>query len=184
MEFQSCHNTLIEIEQLGFQVTWKFINIGLHGNAKIPVQISYDDLFEYLDNLLERNIEEIDDIISIWCERDDIIEVDKLLESLSEKEVQDAFFESRKWRAYQLKKILDNVKQDCLQGLLEMMEFWLPMKDEKECPHVFPQNSGDGSSVQQYFSQTMYDFLIQKNRIWLEKEISSIIEKESCCLLL
>jgi len=180
MEFQSCHNTLIEVEQLGFQVTWKFINIGLHGNEKIPVQISYNELFEYLDNLLERNIEESDNIISIWCEQDDIIEVDKLLESLTEQEAQDVFFESRKWRAYQLKKILDNVKQDCLQGLLEMMEFWLPMKDEKECPHVFPQNNDDGLSVQQYFSQTMYEFLIQKNRSWLEKEILTIIKKESC----
>lgn len=179
MEFQSCHNTLIEIEQMGFQVTWKFINIGLHGNAEIPVQISYNELFEYLDNLLERNIEEIDDIISIYCEREDSIEVDKLLKTLSEQELQDTFFESRKWRAYRLKKILDNVNQDCLQGLMEMMEFWLPMKNEKECPHVFPQNNGNELSVQQYFTQTMYEFLIQRNRNWLEKEISAIIDRES-----
>ena len=38
-----------------------------------------------------------------------------------------------------IKKILENVNQDCLQGLMEMMEFWLPMKNEKECPMFFPR---------------------------------------------
>lgn len=179
MESQSYHNALIEIEKIGFRVTWKFINIGLHGMSGISIQISYYDLFEYLDTLLERNIEEIDDVITLICEREDNFEVDKLLQCLAEQEPQDLSFELRKWRVYLLKRILDNENQDYLQGLLEWMKFWLPMKDEKDCPHIFPQNRDNELSIQQYFTKTMYEFLLQTNRSWLENEISNIIRRES-----
>lgn len=179
MEVQSYHNALIEIEKIGFRVTWKFIDIGLHGMSGIPIQISYHDLFEYLEILLERNSEEINDVITLFSEREDNFEVDKLLQCLAEQELQDLSYELRKWRVYLLKRILDNENQDFLQGLLELMEFWLPMKDKKECPHIFPQNRDNERSIQQYFTKTMYEFLLQTNCSWLENEISNIIRRES-----
>jgi len=179
MEFQSCRNILLEVENMGFKVTWKFIDIGVYGNEWISSQMSHDELFEYFDIILEREMEKIDDIITLFCVREDDNAVDNVLRDLAEREAQNMSIELRKWRAYLLKKILDNANQDCLQGLLELMEFWLPMKDETNCPHVFPQNSDKGVSTQQYFTKSMYKFLLQKNRNWLEEEIDNIINDES-----
>ena len=69
--------------------------------------------------------------------------------------------------------LLDNAKNR-LQGLLELMEFWLPIKDEVDCPHVFPENTGNKEAVHNYFTETMYIYLINENQMWIEKEIKKI----------
>lgn len=37
MGFQLCHNILVETEQIGFRITWKFISIGLYGYDRIKL---------------------------------------------------------------------------------------------------------------------------------------------------
>lgn len=178
MESLSCRNLLEEVEKMGFLVTWKFINIGLYGTDKIPIQISYDEVFEYFDNLLSKNEGYIDEIIDLICEKDDKWKVDALLKSFAKLEPTEETFEERKWRAYLLKKIIDNGYRDYLQGLLEFMEFWITMGVEEDCPHIFPEKNSTDNSVQQYFTQTMYNFLRERNLEWLNKEIVQIIAKE------
>ena len=174
MGFQLCRNILSEIEQMGFRITWKFISIGLFGCKEIENQISYDEMFEYLDILLEKEDEAFDDIITLLCVKNNEFELELLIKELADNDQSEYAFELHKWRVCLLKKILDNKNEDALQGLLELMEFWLPIKDEVDCPHVFPENTGNKEAVHNYFTETMYIYLINENQMWIEKEIKKI----------
>ena len=105
-------------------------------------------------------------------------ELDAIIKELANSEQSEFAFELHKWRICFLKKILDNKNEDVLQGLLELMEFWLPIKDELECPHIFPKNDGNNDSVHKYFTETMYTYLINKNQVWIENEIEKIRKAE------
>lgn len=178
MGFQLCHNILAEAEQIGFRITWKFISIGLYGYKEMEQQISYDEMFEYFDMLLENESEKFDDIITLLCVKNSEFELDAIIKELASSEQSEFAFELHKWRICLLKKILDNKNEDVLQGLLELMEFWLPIKDEVECPHIFPKNDGNKDSVHKYFTETMYTYLINKNQVWIENEIERIRKAE------
>ena len=56
------------------------------------------------------------------------------------------------------------------------MDFWVSMGNPDDCPQTFP--SSDNKSVQDYFTQASYEFNLNKNREWLNKEIQSIIKLE------
>jgi len=43
------------IEDMGFKVSWKSIAIELFGSDKIPIQLTYTDLFDYLDKRLNNH---------------------------------------------------------------------------------------------------------------------------------
>ena len=178
MGFQLCHNILEEAEQIGFRITWKFISIGLYGYKEMEQQISYDEMFEYFDMLLENESEKFDDIITLLCVKNNEFELDTIIKELANSEHSEFAFELHKWRIYLLKKILDNKNEDVLQGLLELMEFWLPIKDEVECPHIFPKNDGNKDSIHKYFTETMYTYLMNKNQVWIENEIEKIRKAE------
>lgn len=48
-------NRLNTIEDMEFKVSWKLIAIGLFGSDKIPIQLTYTDLFDYLDKRLNNH---------------------------------------------------------------------------------------------------------------------------------
>ena len=167
-------NKLNMLTNMGFRISWKLVNIGLYGYDEIPVLLTHDEVLEYLDMLLTDITEQTDNIISLICEKDNITEFDKLLKKFASGDSSNIIIQKRKWRAYLLKKLIDNSSEDFLQGLLELMEFWILMGKPDDCPQTFP-NSNDTVSIQDYFTQSTYELLMQKNYAWLNKEISDIV---------
>lgn len=168
-------NKLCVLKNLGFKISWNLIVIGLYGNGEIPPSITHLDVVDYLDGLVTDINEQTDNIIALICEKEDCTKFDRLLKELASKDDSNIAIQKRKWRAYLLKKLIDNINEDSLQGLLELMEFWISMGKPDNCPQTFP-NSDNKKSIQEYFTQASYEFNLNKNRDWLNKEIQSIVE--------
>lgn len=163
---------------MGFEISWKLIDIGLFGDNEIPALLTHNDVVEYLDSLLTNINEQTDNIIALICEKDDYMEFDRYLKKFVSEDNSDTVIQKRKWRAYLLKTLINNISEDCLQGLLELMEFWISMGKHDDCPQIFP-SSDNKESMQDYFTQPSYSFIVDKNRVWLSKEIAAIIKLEN-----
>lgn len=170
-------NKLCVLKKMGFKISWNLIAIGLYGNDEIPPSITHRDVVDYLDSLLTDIDEQTDNIIALICEKEDYTKFDVLLKKLANEDNSNIAVEKRKWRAYLLKNLIDNINEDCLQGLLELMDFWVSMGNPDDCPQTFP--SSDNKSVQDYFTQASYEFNLNKNREWLSEEIQSIVKLET-----
>lgn len=170
-------NKLYVLKNMGFKISWKLIEMGLLGIDEIPPSIVHLDVVEYLDGLLTGINGQTDDIITLICERDDSTRFNILLKELASKDSADVVVQKRKWRACLLKSLIDNIDGDCLQGLLELMEFWVSMGRPSDCPQTFP-SSDKKELVQEYFTQASYESNLSRNREWLDKEILSIVKLE------
>lgn len=170
-------NKLCVLKNLGFKISWNLIAIGLYGNGEIPPLITHLDVVDYLDSLLTDINEQTDNIIALICEKEDRTNFDRLFKELASEDNSNIVVQKRKWRAYLLKILTDNINEDGLQGLLELMEFWVSMGKPDNCPQTFP-NSDNKKSIQEYFTQASYEFNLNKNREWLNEEIQSIVKLE------
>lgn len=167
-------NKLYVLENWGFKITWRLIQIGAKGLCEIPAMLTRDEILGYLIDSLNNIDDQTDNVISLICE-DNPIEFDKVLDKFAENDRCDLGVQKRKWRAYLLQTLLDSLSRDPLQGLLELIEFWLAMGKPENCPHVFPTNT---TVAKDYFTEATYNSLIKMNREWLNKEINEIIELE------
>lgn len=192
MDIQINHNKLNQLKNMGFKIPWKLISIGLHGCDRIPVLLCLDEILEYLDSLLIKVDEQTDDIISLICEKDDPMKFDSLIKKFADNDESDTEVQIRKWRVYMLNNLLENISEDCLQGLLELIEFWLAMGETNDGPQellelvefwVTMGGANDSSfdfstKAKEYFSKESYDFLVERNYKWLNQEISDIISSD------
>lgn len=170
-------NKLCALEKMGFKISWNLIAIGLFGDDEIPPLITRSNVVEYLDSLLIGISEQTDNIIALICEEENPAKFDSVLRKLASEDASDIAIQKRKWRACLLKNLIDNINQDYLQGLLELVEFWVSMGKPDDCPQTFP-NSDNKKSVQDYFTQASYEFCVGKNRRWLDEEVLSIVKLE------
>lgn len=164
-------NKINEIIKMGFKITWRVIVIGLLGESYILPQLSRDDVFEYLDNLLIVETVETDKIITLISERDDLIKSNELIACFARIEDSDLELQLRKWRAFLLQRILDNVKDDFMQGLLALTEFWVSVGMPSDGPHEFPNRHNVSTG---YFTKETFVRLRNKNERWLMTEIQII----------
>lgn len=166
-------NKLKEIADLGLNVTWQVIAIGLFGKEYIVKQLSREEMFEYLDDQLNVETKETNKIIQLICEKENDWKADKLLLSFVETEKADVTLQLRKWRVYLLKKTLNHISPDCLRGLLELNEFWASVGFPDDSPHIIPGNP-PSLTIQEYYTQDMFDYLLKRNNLWAVKEINDI----------
>ena len=169
-------NKLNIMKNMGFRISWKLINIGLFGYDEIPVVLTRGDVLEYLYSSLNESNEQTDDIIKLICEEDNYTKFDNIIKEFANKDDTLPSIQKRKWRAYLLKSIIDNLTNDYTQDLLELMEFWESMGHPGDCPHPYPT---DEKSMYYYFTKEMYEFGVNKNKEWLNQEIIIIINLES-----
>lgn len=170
-------NKLLVLKKMGFKISWNLIVIGLYGHDEIQPLITRLDIVNYLDSMLTDVDEQTDNMIALICEKDDNTKFDKLLEEFASRDNSNIDIQKRKWRAYLLKNLIDNISEDSLQGLLELMDFWVSMGIQPNCPQAFP-NSNNKKSIQEYFTQASYEFYLNKNREWLDEEIQNVIKLE------
>lgn len=171
-------NKLYVLKELGFRISWKLLAIGLYGIDEIPPSITRIDITNYLEDSLTEINEQTDNMVALICEKDDFEKFDKLLKKLASQDTTDSVIQKRKWRVCLLKTVINNINDDWLQGLLELMEFWISMGRPEDCPMLFPSNDNK-KSVQKFYTQASYDLNLSRNRKWLNEEIAKILKAES-----
>lgn len=171
-------NKLFVLKNMGFKISWKLIAVGLFGCDEIEPIVTHFDVIDYLDCLLTTVNEQSNDAVELFCEKDDIIKFDVVLKKFASKDTADVVIQKRKWRACLLESLLKNLSQDCLQGQLELMEFWVKMGKPNNCPQDFPK-SKNKKAIQNYFTKESYELYVSKSEYWLRKEIASIIKLET-----
>lgn len=169
-------NKLNLLKSLGFKISWKLIKIGLYGYMEIPILLTYDDIHQYLIEVLCDNTCETDKIVSLILEKENHCEFDKILNNLEKEDKSDITIQIRKWKVYLLKSILDNSNQDYFQGILEFMKYWTIIYPHMNSPMIFPDEK---ISKEEYFTKSTYDYIFNLNRMWFEQEILNIIKAET-----
>lgn len=171
-------NKLKFFDEMGLNVTWKLIYIGLIGQDEIPPILSYSEIVEYLYEILGTDNSNLktDQIVSIVCEKDNAEKGCKILKGFCDVEKTDAMIQKQKWLLYMLNGELDKIGVDYLQGILQLWMFWYPIRNTITSPISFPEKDND---IQRYFSQTTYDELILTSRKWIETTRRSIINAEN-----
>lgn len=171
-------NGLKTLLNMGFKITWNLIYIGLHGLDEIPVQISFSDVVEYIKEQIGAEPSQTDAMAALLCEKDDEDKFNKVLQELSLNDYSDPSIQKRKWRAYMLKKIIENGNEDYFMTMLALIEFWCAMGTPDGCPLTYPV-PGDKESAKNFFTHSSYTVAMTANRTWLDREISDIITMES-----
>jgi len=166
------------LKNMGFKISWKLISIGLFGYDEIPILLNHNDVIEHLNDLLTNIDNPTDNIIALFIEKDNLAKFNTVLTEFASKDNSDIDLQKRKWRVYILKNTIDNISKDCLQGMLELMEFWISFGLPEDCPQSFP-NKDSIESIQSYFTEDSYKFNLEKNIEWIEKETLSIIKSEN-----
>ncbi len=169
-------NRLNFIGNSGLKVTWKLIDIGLHGEDEIPALLMRDEITEYLKSSINSINEQTDNAVALICEGDNPAEFDKLLKRLSREENSNGAIQKRKWRICLLKELLDGIGEDYFQGLLAITEFWSQMGKLENSLDIFPKNK---DALQNYFTLSTFKSVMDKNISWLKEEISIIAESEN-----
>ena len=169
-------DTIRKLKDMGFIITWKLIEIGLSGRDEIPVLLWKEDVLEYLDYLLSDINDQNDVAIELICNKEEPERFNNIIKRLAANEKSDVTIQKRKWRAYMVKSLIDNKNSDFFEGLIDLEIFWINiMHWPDDCPLSFPINRKD---VQDYYCQSSYDICVEKTRIWLKKEIPTIIDME------
>ena len=168
---------LFVLENMGFRVTWKLLMIGLIGENQIPQTITQADIIEYLESSLVIEDEQVDNKILLICEKDSFKRFVDILKKFASLDGSDASIQKRKWRAFLLKELLDDISKESIRGMLELIEFWVTMGSPTDCPMTLPCCETQ-NSIANYFTEASYNNNIRKNRKWLEEEVSQIIKLE------
>lgn len=169
-------NALVFMRSLGLKIFWKLIAVGLYGDGGTPAELTRQEVLDFLDLCLTQEGPQTDRIVSILCERNDHDAMDAKLKEFAALDGSDLSLQKRKWRACRLSCLLEELGADPLQGLLALMEFWLPARDT-DCPLTFPRKDGS-PSPEEYFTSSNYDAMVQRNRAWLSEEIAEIRQAE------
>ena len=130
-------NALVFLRSIGLKIFWKLIAVGLYGDGGTPAELARQEVLDFLNLCLTQEGPQTDRIVSILCERNDHDAMDAKIKGLAALDGSDLSLQKRKWRAYRLTRLLETLSADPLQGLLALMEFWLPARDA-DCPLTFP----------------------------------------------
>ena len=158
-----------DIKELNFKITWKLLYRGILNN-----QLTTEDIVEYAMKQLEKGDDrmEICELSGLRdSEIDDILDI---LNDLANEENSQSEIEERKLRAAIVRNAL-NVKHDnCIDGLMELTELWVGLGYPKDYPHIF-QGKDNNITPLDYYTDENYNYLYEKNRRWLEKEINFLV---------
>lgn len=176
MEYKLCRNNLELLLQLGFKIYWTTVKVGYYGYDYLPPQLTANDICQFALNKL--NFNDADELVArLACAENDKTEFENILDRLTQNENVSFETQLRKWIILLLFRRLETLSNDYTEGLVQLTEFWISLDLPDNCPHTI-QGRNNCLSPKEYYTQAMYDILKEKNRNWLENEISEIIALE------
>ena len=155
-------NALVFLRSIGLKIFWKLIAVGLYGDGGTPAELARQEVLDFLNLCLTQEGPQTDRIVSILCEGNDYEAMDAKIKGFAALDGSDLSLQYSRSSAAPMDMVL--------------MEFWLPARDT-DCPLTFPRKDGS-PSVEEYFTRSNYNAMVQRNRAWLSEEISEIQRAE------
>lgn len=158
-----------DIKELNFTITWRLLYRGI-----LKKQLGIEDVVEYAIEQLEKGNDRIE-----ICELagggdsdlDDLLNI--LYELVNEENSQDEF-EDRKLRAVIVNNYLKDKNNNCIDGLMGLTDLWMELGYPSDSPHII-QGKDNNISPIEYYTDDNYNYLYEKNRKWLKKEIAFLL---------
>ncbi len=172
MVYQSYDNKLKKISKMGFRITWNLINVGLKQYDSLQQQINYEDVFDYIKEVICLGKEIEEKFLAVLIHEGDIQETKKAIENNRVGENTSEKFEMRKWRALELNELLTNNKEHPSLLVTRLYDFWLSFAFLDDSFKMHPKESVD------FLSRSNRD-VINYHIEWLKNEISDILSTES-----
>ncbi|HBC31433.1 MAG TPA: DUF2247 domain-containing protein [Clostridiales bacterium] len=160
----------------GFKVSWTLLNIGFNGSQKFKKQLDGQDIIKYAITKMEAGDESADVVLLASSHCANTEEINELLSKLSKSEKVECDKEYRKWRVIYILKHLPNTEDDCIQGLIELGDIWASLDFPDDSPHIF-QGRNNSITPNEYYTQENYISLLERHRMWLDKEITELRSK-------
>jgi len=183
MEFPLSVNAIQELKAMGFKINWMLLKIGYEGDEFLPQFLSMDSVYQYAKEQLIEGIDSNEElvvrlIIDVEDESGDDYNFLRALERLIATECANQSVQKRKWRAYLVKRELSTIPDDYLNGLLALTSLWISLGLPDDCPHII-QGRNNLYTPRKYYTQKVFDVLLEKNKQWLKDEIEYIKSLES-----
>lgn len=162
-----------DFTEKGFRVSWTLLNMGFNGNQLFSNQLGAKDIIDYAISKMEGGEESYEVILLASLNAANTGEIKKLLNKLSESEVEDYDIEYRKWIVTYVVKHLPSNQDDFIQGLITLGDIWAALDFPDDSPHVF-QGRSNVITPNEYYTQENYIQLLESHNKWIVKEIARI----------
>lgn len=159
------------IKNLNINITWRLLYIALQEGM-----ISAEDIIEFAADILVQGDNRLDICELAGADSTDLEYIKEILFELVEDENSDNDFEERKIRAVIVSEKLKEKNNNYINGLMELTELWVKFGYPEDSPHTI-QGRGNNITPSEYYTQSNYDILYEKNREWVEKELSFLKNK-------
>ena len=171
-------NKLEKIKEIGFNITWKFINIGYFGYKFVQKQITKQDLCEYSYSLLERIEIDYNEITQLTDKEIKDYKIEQILDKLIKFDNSDIELQYQKWIIFLTKEMIENLNGNYFENLLIITEFWLSLGQPKNSPHIF-QAVENTITPKDYYTEEMYNSILYRHKDWINEEIQKIKQLEN-----
>ncbi|HBT95291.1 MAG TPA: hypothetical protein DEB24_03990 [Coriobacteriia bacterium] len=165
------------LRDIGFKINWTLLKIGYEGRDFLPRLISADEIRRYAEDSID-TMETGYESIARFIISEGEASVCEVLGEMSRRENADRSIQARKLRAYLVRETLATLTSDYFKGLLELSDLWATLGFPDDGPHII-QGSHNSLSPQEYYTQDMFELLLERHERWLEGEVRSIKGIES-----
>src|SRR4051812_49430317 len=120
----SSMSCLSDLKDMGLQVNWRTLLIGLEGPGKHPPLLGLEEVRAFADEQLTDSTVQSEGAVAVAiASDDDPEEIRAVVRELALEEKSEPTRELRKWRLALLKRAMTELPQDPLYGLLALTEF-------------------------------------------------------------
>lgn len=166
-------NIVEKLQAIGFKITWTLLKFGYEGQGWfLPQLITSETISQYAEHLVETMESDFQLIAQLISPKNDL-EFREILELLTRGEIVDESVQLRKLRIYVVLEALENLPNDYFSGLLALADLWISLGFPEDCPHVF-QGRNNSYTPQEYYTQDVFDSLLEQNNQWVKNEIEYI----------
>ena len=175
--------------QAAFGLNWTTVLVGWEGLGvfspwpsrwtEFPSLVSAEEVAVYADERLasatalsERDL--VLKLVSVDWRTESREAIRDLLKPLSDFDGKDPAIELRKWRLVLLERVLENMPQDSLYGLMALTEFWQGFGFPPDGPHQV-QARGNEIGPKEYYTAENFREALDRHRQWIEKEAAELL---------
>lgn len=163
---------IADIKELKLKITWRMLYRGL-----LKKQISISEIVEYAMEQLEKGDNRIEICELASSSDQDSEDIMNTLYELANEEKSRDDLEDRKLRAVRVNNFLKEKKTNCIDGLIGLTELWLEIGYTADSPHII-QGKDNNISPVEYYTDTYYNYLYEKNKCWLKNEVNFLIQNQ------
>ena len=169
-----------------FSVNWGTIFVGWEGLGNFspfrwedfPPLLTLDEVYEYCYDAIAKTdskeeISLIIDLLEFENRSPDRALVRSLLQPLAKLVPNETAFELRKWRVIMLDEILAQLKNNVVDDLAALSEFWMYFGFPPDSPMKF-QGIDNNICPEEFYTDENHKQAVAANKVWVQREKQEI----------